>query len=396
MRTRFRNQGFSLVELMVAVVIGMLALIFVTRTMVTFEANRRESTGGSDSLQNGIVALFTLENEASQAGWGLNHDQVSGCNLTFNDTSGYAMPTVGAMQPFAPIVVNFSAAVGDPDTINFFSGSSPVGAGSLPLFSDATVGANSIVLMDAVGFGFNVNDVFVIAQPSVAGGNNACTIVQSVAAPVAGVVGPTSVVTIDLTSGRFTPPGGIPALIPNNANRTRVFNLGPANRLAFHTWSVVNGRLVLRATDIAGASATAQPAVSNIVSIKALYGFDTTLPAAFNPQAPMQVNVWSRSMIDADFSGVAGDSGDYQRVSAIRLAVVARSREPEKIPTSGTCTATTTLPRVFQSQEPVGVTTVPIDVNVAVAGDAIPWQCYHYKAFETIVPVRNVGWRPRT
>ena len=108
----------------------------------------------------------------------------------------------------------------------------------------------------------------------------------------------------------------------------------------------------------------------------------------------MQVAEWSASMIDADGDGVLGGAGDYQRIAALRLAVVARSKNPEKPGASGVCSATQLAPTVFSSTEPLGVTAQPITLNVAVAGDVIAWQCYRYRVFETIVPMRNLGWRP--
>jgi type IV pilus assembly protein PilW len=109
-------------------------------------------------------------------------------------------------------------------------------------------------------------------------------------------------------------------------------------------------------------------------------------------------------MIDADGDGTVGGPGDYQRIAALRLAVVARAREPDR-PDNPTvsntaCKTTTVLPTVFSSQQPSAIATVMtagnpgIPVNVAVAGDTIDWSCYRYRVFETIVPLRNSGWKP--
>jgi len=35
-----------------------------------------------------------------------------------------------------------------------------------------------------------------------------------------------------------------------------------------------------------------------------------------------------------------------------------------------------------------------LQVNVAVAGDAVSWKCYRYRVFETIVPILNSQYRP--
>ncbi len=84
--------------------------------------------------------------------------------------------------------------------------------------------------------------------------------------------------------------------------------------------------------------------VDNIVSIKAQYGFDARVLPNYNPALPpagngMQVTVWSNTMIDADSDGTVGDPGDFQRVAAVRLAVVARARSVEKAGPAG-CTTT--------------------------------------------------------
>jgi type IV pilus assembly protein PilW len=151
---------------------------------------------------------------------------------------------------------------------------------------------------------------------------------------------------------------------------------------------------MLRASNLAGSAAQAQAVISNIVSIKALYGFDTTAAAAWVPDSGLRVTQWQRAMVDADGDGTVGNRGDYQRIAAVRLAIVARSPNPEKVPASGSCVTTPSSPVVFSAQEPSGIATLPITINLATASDAIPWQCYHYKAFETIVPLRNAGWRP--
>jgi len=74
--------------------------------------------------------------------------------------------------------------------------------------------------------------------------------------------------------------------------------------------------------------------------------------------------------------------------------VVARGKFPERADAAGTCNATPALPVVFGAAEPAGVTPEPVEVNVAVSGDPIDWKCYRYRAFETIVPIRNTAWRP--
>ncbi|RFP19033.1 MULTISPECIES: PilW family protein [unclassified Duganella] len=388
-----RGGGFSLVELMVSVVIGLLALLFATRLIVSGEQNKDAAVGGSDSMQNGMLALFSLSSDATEAGWGLNDPMVAGCDTVFSDANGYALPTAqrgGAnFTPLAAAVIQSNGA--NPDVISFNSGTSQAGAGSVKLFADYTVG-NTITVDSKNPYAFSNGDVLVIAP--LTPGSGKCTLFQLSGFGVA----PNS--TILVASGgayRFNPLAGLAT--PYKQNLAYIYNLGSPTQLHFHTWSVANGVLLLRATELAGAELAGVSVTDNVVSIKAQYGFDARPPGP-NPYDPnpgadgMQITTWSSTMIDADSDGIVGSPGDFQRVAAVRIAVVARSKNTEKPNSSGVCSATTVRPTVFASTAPAGVAAVPVQVNVAVAGDSVSWQCYRYRVFETIVPIRNAQWRP--
>jgi type IV pilus assembly protein PilW len=413
-----RQPGFSLIELMISVLIGMLAMVFVMRTTVSFESNRRSSLGGSDSMQNGVVALSSMENDAAKAGWGLNDPLLFGCAARFYDSQNYADANVagGVAMRLAPVQVVFglvTANGANPDQISFASGTSDAGTGSAGTAAAAAAGAMALSINTASPWGFNIRDVLAIAPTTVGG---TCAIAQ-VSGTVPGSVTPPVPSTLNIandgtTGTRFNAPGGLLAAFAG-LNQAKVFNLGDGNTLSFHTWDVNNGVLRLRATDLTGASNAPTSAVAGIVSIKALYGFDTrpstTLPSTpcvaslFMPDCGLTISQWSTSMITADQAGPLTIPQAYQRLAALRLAVVARSREPEKADASGKCpntnppippATTPQMPTVFSSQQPSAIATVPIQVNVAVAGDTIDWTCYRYRVFETIVPLRNSGWMP--
>ena len=407
-----RVRGFSLVEMLVSVLIGLLALIFVMRSSVDFEKNRRSGIGGSDSMQNGIVALFSMETDASQAGWGLNDPNILGCPGRFYDTQNFADANVTAGVPlvYAPIQVTFNGA--NPDVITFLSGSAESGTGSVGVGATPPVVAGSTVLpADAQLTFYNAGDVLLLAplMPTAGVGagvqNGPCVIAQ-----VASIAGSNiNIVNNGSQNTRFNRSGGILAAFPGSG-MSKIYNLGPGAALSFHTWDVSNGVMRLRATDLAGASNAPVSAVGGIVTIKALYGFDTRpappgatigcVPggAVFQPDCGTRITRWSAGMVDANADG-STNSMDYQRLVAVRLAVVARSRLAER-PTPGRADCTDTipanaaLPTVFGAQEPSGVTSVPIQVNVAVTGDTTDWTCYRYRTFETIVPLRNSGWKP--
>lgn len=376
--------GFSVVELMVAVTIGMLAIMFATRLIVNSEQNKSAALGGSDQMQNGMLALFSINEDAAQAGWGLNDNLVAGCNTKFSDTSGYALASADrggvAVTPLAPVVIENNA--NGSDRISLYTGSSPSGVGSVKVTA-SYAGADTLQIATPAPFGFLKDDVILVA-PEPAGGD--CALAQLTATPVN-----TTLTFSAIGTARYNRNGLGPAF---KAGQARVFNLGPARSLALHTWSVQNGVLLLRASNLAGAVDEASTVVDNIVALKAQYGFAEGA-GAFDPSAGWKVTRWSNTMINADGDTVNGSAIDYQRVVAVRVAVVARSKVPEKPnSTTGVCGATATAPIVFASATPTGVAASPVTVNVAIPTDPISWQCYRYRAFETIVPIRNAGWRP--
>lgn len=110
-----------------------------------------------------------------------------------------------------------------------------------------------------------------------------------------------------------------------------------------------------------------------IVLLKAEYGTDA------NANGVIDANEWSQAVPANPWS-----------VYAIRIAIVARSAQPEKPSVAGgACDTTTAFPTWIDSAA------LPLNLsgNVGLAaGD--DWKCYRYKTFENTVPLRNVAWRP--
>jgi type IV pilus assembly protein PilW len=387
----FRPRGFSLIELMVSIVVGMLAIMFATKLVISSEQNKNASIGGSDSMQNGMLAMFSISKDAGQAGWGLNDPLIAGCDTLMIDNDGFQLATVSrggaTAQPLAAAVIVPGATATAPDTLYLYSGTSMSGSGNVRLNNSVAVGGTSLVA-GAPTYGFNPGDVVVLAPETV---GTQCSVAQVTANDV--VLSTLTIATGTGDSNRFNGSG---LKLGYGGSLSRVFDLGPGDALSLHAWSVKNGFLQLQASDMGVAAGNATTVADNIVSIKAEYGFDTRAAANFAPANGMVIGQWSRQMIDADADGVVGGAGDYQRVAALRIAVIARSKNPDKPNAAGTCAAGAAL-TVFGSAEPTGVAAASIVLNpadLAVTGDTISPTCYHYRAFETIVPLRNTGWRP--
>lgn len=351
-------RGFSLVEVMVAMLIGLIGTIVIFQTFAVSEAQRRTTTGGGDAQQNGLIALAGIERDARLAGFGINYASLYGCTTLLHDQNA---PVRNTSFSLIPAMITDGAS-GAPDTLTFVYGSSNKLVAPAKLLVNMAVNATSLRVDNQ--FGFLVDDVVVTGQV----GQN-CSAFQTTAVAVD---------TLSLGSGNYTnASGGTSAARYNNATGStlafnawddttstgsRVFNLGSAPQVAIY--SVAGGQLTYQNlfTDSA-----ANAIVDGIVQIQAQYGRDTN--------ADGTVDSWTATMPGTP------TAVDWSNNLAIRVAVVARSPLPEKPnPTTNLCDTTPVAPSW-------------VGGSIDVSSDA-NWMCYRYRVFQTVIPLRNVLWAP--
>ena len=101
--------GFTLVEIMVGMVIGMLGLIIMMQVFSLSEGQKRTTTGGGDAQSNGAIALFGLQRDLRQAGFGVSDPNLLGCSV--------ALRAGVTLNGFAPVTINHAGIpAGDPNT----------------------------------------------------------------------------------------------------------------------------------------------------------------------------------------------------------------------------------------------------------------------------------------
>ena len=66
-----QQAGFTLIELMVGLVIGLIASLVVMQTFSEFEGNKRSTTGTSDAQTSGSIGLYMVQRELQFAGYGI-------------------------------------------------------------------------------------------------------------------------------------------------------------------------------------------------------------------------------------------------------------------------------------------------------------------------------------
>lgn len=349
-----RSTGFSLVEIMVGMVIGLISTIIVMQVFALFEGQKRTSTSGSDAQTNGGIALYTIERDVRMAGYGFN--DAIGCVLSrsFNGTALASLPLM-------PVSIGDGTGGYGSDTLTVLASNK----------SSWSVPVRVITNHAQAATQFNTNATVGIAQGDLLiayeliGGTPTCTLFQiDNANPVLN--------PIEHATGSWN---GNSAIFPATGYSTNAMLLNTGSFLS-HTYSLdTNGNLNFADYSSATNTNSSQVISPDLVNLQAEYGFDTRAGV----QTDGQVDTWSAAMIDADASGTTGDAGDVQRIYAVRFAVVARSGLMEKPQPDGTCTTTTANP-------------VWAGGTIDLTGIA-NWQCYRYKTFETVVPLRNMLWR---
>jgi type IV pilus assembly protein PilW len=385
-----RASGFSLVEMMVAMAIGLIGVIIIFQVFETSEGVRRTTASGGDAQQNGAISLYLIERDLRNAGMGFNDTSIAGCNLTgYDNTRTTAnFPTAPATLPLVPVLITPGASATLPDQIAVVYGSQGQVAGSTDLIQNmlpAPAGATG-ALRVRNRYGFRVGDLIVVADPTAA---LACSLMQVTSLPAA----PDDQLILH-DAARFNPAAGLGISYGNAGAITaaRVFNMGnltDANNAGlpvYNTYSIVNRSLTVSNQFIISAGIPAVNAIAdNIVHLRAQYGVD-----------------------DGAGGGTAGDGKVDQYIStppnwatviSVRLAVVARSALPEK-PAAGAGAACDTTTDGTEAGTPPDLrpTWSGGTFDVSASGDPSAtspfyWKCYRYRVFETTVPLRNWIWK---
>ena len=122
-----RARGFSLVEILVGVAIGIVGMLVIFKTIATWDTHTRSTAAGSDAQTTGSLAMFNLERDIKQAGQGFMGigfvagvpPSALGCVVSGFDTQS------GLALNFNMVPVRIGLAPGLPDTITVLYGNSP-------------------------------------------------------------------------------------------------------------------------------------------------------------------------------------------------------------------------------------------------------------------------------
>jgi type IV pilus assembly protein PilW len=387
-----------MVELMVAMLIGLIGMIIIFQVFEVSEGIKRTTTSGGDAQQNGAIALYVMEHDLRNAGMGFNDVSYAGCKVLAYDSKRVTPDFTMTLVPVS-ITPGATAKVPDQFTVLYGSGALVANPSMLSVNMDsAGNGADPLSLTNP--YAFRPGDLVVLLEPA---SLKNCSLMELTALNGTTVfqhqvnTGYLLLGTLTNEVSRFNRPGGLGVFYAGvgspTGNVTRVYNLGnlyePANRPNIpvnNTYAIdASNALTVTATFTGknvGAPLT-NPVADNIVHLRALYGLDDGVGDASVTIKNGGVNVAGDGLVDrfvdaATFNALA--TPPWQSLIAVRVAIVARSALSEKATgAGGTCETTMAFPTWSG-----GTFDLSADPN---------WQCYRYRVFETTVPLRNWIWK---
>ncbi|MDP1658988.1 MAG: PilW family protein [Methylotenera sp.] len=336
----FHQAGFSLVEILVGLVIGLLATLVIMQVFSVFEGQKRSTSSSADAQTNGSIALYNMQRDMQMAGFGLPMPMADVVNnsLLCNPSPANLFPVV---------IQNGVAGASDIVTVRYSTNA--LGAIPVKITNTANAIAPAAGLAVDNNIGCNDGDVVLISQGA--------SCVMTTVADANG--NPDTLVNISLTTLLGTP-----------------INVGDKltcmGNWQNYRYEVVNNQLLLNGT----------PVVGEIVNLQAQYGISDS---ANSNQVKEWVNATGIWAATATTPTVA----NRNRIKAIRIVAVARNGLREKEIVTNTCTTS----KGTVNNGPCAWDDTDFDAapSIDLSADA-NWQNYRYRAFETIIPLRNMLW----
>lgn len=370
-----QQRGFTLIELMVGVALGLLATVVIAQVFLQSEGNKRTTTGGADAQVSGALALFTMQRDLEMAGYGLaGMPEALGCPVTGTvggvEVSGFK----GSADPLVPVLITFGGATtsSTSDSVSIWSSGKLSYAVPMKLTENHDTTSTSFVVDSTMGVA--VGDLLV-AIPPASSATAGCTVMAATSDSLG-----SSTVISHATGNTWSSATAYTA-------GSVLINLG--NTPLRRTYSVDTKNWSLQVADFQAGVATRSSSsqFSQIVLLKALYGKAAAAGGVVTTYEAIP----------------PADNAAWQRVGSIRLVVVARSGQYEKDVVTKTAPQWEAGPLVDGTEACANNASgrcVTLDVSASGPGNVADskgvvdkeWKHYRYKVFDTVVPLRNMLW----
>lgn len=383
--------GFSLVELMVGLVIGLLATLAIMQIFSAFEGQKRTTSGTADAQTSGSVALYTLQRDMQLAGFGLPlYDETNmplKCNApsypVVDHDNNAATPNIN----MSPVDIIDGTNATDSDTVIVRYGASASGGVPVPVVGIPNIALKRVTVNNNMAC-FNADVVYAVTGSTCAATRVNDNTLDPVATPTR-----TNYTTITLSSL----PGSI-------VDKTSLSCLTRWNEIRYQVDTTLANNPQLARLDTFG-NTTLTPVVSGIVNVQAQYGISASPTSNQITQWVNATGVWETKIdpVTGLYTKTPGNTSNVCNalnanrncIKAVRVAIVARNGLLEKLPAVSTACSSTT------AANPTGVCawdatsanpTVASPAPVIDLSNTANWNQYRYKVYETIIPMRNMVW----
>jgi type IV pilus assembly protein PilW len=381
-RSHREQRGFGLIEIMVGVVIGLIAVLVIYQVYAVAEGFKRNTTAAGEAQQNGLFSTFLLGMEIGNSGAGI---AVAAQDLASCPDPGGAMPQRFA-QSFRPIPVLITdggdSATSDSFVVNYSMATTL--ANSALFTGNAAPGATFPVQSPG---GFHIDDLVVgISAPTAPGSPCASSRVTAVSAPDANGI-------VTITQTPLFPAGGIDFF-----GSSVLLNMGPCNRAQKIQYSVNNG--VLYSTpllDTSGANCgnlanplIPNPLASNILVMKVEYGIDSDL----DPKRLLDTWVQASAAPWDPATLLPAPVTTINQIKAVRIGIIVQSDQFDKnlAGFTGGDYVSGDYNWVLFDCAAANKANCPGRLTGSVPATVSPAGNWRFRKYETVIPLRNEIW----
>jgi type IV pilus assembly protein PilW len=389
-----KNKGMTLIELMVALAIGLGITLAISSVLIASENHKRTTTSTNDAQQTGSYAVYALDKALRGAGSGIAGSAfptdvgVLGCHLNagtptiFPRATPFPAPFAaflgGVTNPLvvAPVLIGKNQSQdGVSDVIMVMSGSGSAGGVSRQITGGGS--ATTATLDNTVGFAHN--DLLLVSQSGVAD----CLMEQVDTFPtptlnLAGTYykatgGTTSMVALaGSTSSYVTPIGNA------DANNVQFMLFGLDGNRTLYSYDLLQNLNAYRGTGVDSPQAIAD----GVVQMNALYGIDTNGDGIQDEWADPGVAAWN-------VNTVMTTPAKMKQIVSVRVALVVRGEYYDlNGGTASNPNPVTVSLKFFNGLHsgPLGAGPLLAQTINMVGTD----RQFRYRVFEFTVPLRNM------
>lgn len=370
-----RAQGLTLVELLVAMAIGLVLMLAVTSTVSVGESHKRTTIATNDMNQAGVYAAYVLDRAVRSAGSGFAQSWslgVYGCKLNAARESKAILPRTTAFPaPFAaflagstanlrmaPVLIAKDKSSAGSDVLVVMGGNAAAGDVPRPIRSSGS--ADNILRLDTTA-GLAGNALALVSQ---AGGTD-CLLEQ--VAPTFADSASNELLTLEgsyYTAGTTTT---LASLAGSGSAFLTPLSNASARDVQFQLFGVGADRTLFTYDLLrSDGTDTAQAIADGVMEMHAIYGLDI--------DGDGKLDTWKApDAAGYDIATMMTTPDTARQVVAIRLALLLRSTKPDGPSVSPQ------IPAMFA------------DTPAALPARALSGtdQRYRYRLIETTIPLRN-------